>query len=232
MTTTTISLEKTNHEELTAPPKKRGAQIILVITCLVMLAVLAGIGIRQNSSDQSLASLSTEMNALKNDNSTLAASYVEENNRLKQELTIAQKNADDWKLYASDVTAQLAALSAEIKQVTIKETEKLVYVNGQIREFESPDALMKWANENLATLWFVGDQVADCDDYAARLQLKAYQDGYIMSVQLIKDGLLNGKNVSNYLEPHMGNLAMVGNNIYFIEPQPEYFRIVYVCHRD
>ena len=24
----------------------------------------------------------------------------------------------------------------------------------------------------------------------------------------------------------MGNLAMIGNDIYFIEPQPEYFRIV------
>jgi hypothetical protein len=49
---------------------------------------------------------------------------------------------------------------------------------------------------------------------------------------LIMDGMLYDKNISNYVEAHMGNLAMIGNEIYFIEPQPDFFRVVYVCDRD
>jgi hypothetical protein len=114
------------------------------------------------------------------------------------------------------------------------EIEKIV--NGKLKEFSSLGELTDWVNEHLAVLLSTsinGTAFAlDCDDYACRLQQEAYQDGYAISVQLVENGMLDGKNVSNYTEFHMGNLAVIGDEIYFIEPQPEYFRVVYVCNRD
>lgn len=54
----------------------------------------------------------------------------------------------------------------------------------------------------------------DCDDYALTLQKHALEDGYLISVHLfdtVGDGLFN----------HMANIAVIGNDIYRIEPQTD-----------
>jgi hypothetical protein len=239
MTTTTIGLRENKREVPVVPPKKRGTPLFLFVTCLVILVVLAGVCVKQNTSINSLALSTTELSDLQKDDTaqlasykTQLASYIDENNQLKQQLAEAQQYADNWKSYASNVTAQLTTMSEKQVQTPALAMTKTITVNNQWREFESLDVLTKWATANLVTLLSVGDKVADCDDYATRLQLKAFKDGYIMSVQLINDGLLNGRQVSSFPGAHMGNLAMVGNDIYFVEPQPQHFDIVYVCHRD
>lgn len=51
----------------------------------------------------------------------------------------------------------------------------------------------------------------DCDDFALTLQRRANRDGYQMSVTITrKQGQL-----------HMINLAVIGNDIYYIEPQTD-----------
>ncbi len=60
----------------------------------------------------------------------------------------------------------------------------------------------------------------DCDDYAAQLQLRAAKSGFLMSVTIIEE---QGK-------PHMINLACIGNNICYIEPQTD--EVWFYCHRD
>lgn len=217
---------------------KRNLILVLKIAGVLSLLVISiYFGIKDNVSEKSIAALNTELYAYKSTNSVLsetADNYTKDIYQLKQNLAFAQQYADDWKSYAENLSAEFIYVPEYHDQTIVKEVEveKPVYVNNQWREFESPAILMSWSTEHLLYLWMVGDQVADCDDYAARLQLEAYKDGYLLSVQLIQDGMLNGKNVSNYLQSHMGNLAMIGNEIYFIEPQPEYFRIVFVCHRD
>jgi len=31
---------------------------------------------------------------------------------------------------------------------------------------------------------------------------------------------------------HMGNLVIIGNDIYYVEPQPDDFKIVWLCNKD
>jgi len=132
------------------------------------------------------------------------------------------------------ITEKIVTVNVTLEKITILEkiVKEPIYINGEWREFESLGVLTEWAEKHLADIWMVGSKMADCDDYAERLQTEAYKDGYLLSSQLVTGGMLNGKNVSNFTEVHMGNLAMVGNAIYFIEPQPEYFRVIFVCNRD
>jgi hypothetical protein len=99
-------------------------------------------------------------------------------------------------------------------------------------EFSSVEELDSWCKVHIITIFSVGNHQADCDDYAMRLQREAYKDGYFVSCQLIENGSLYGVNVSDYKNNHMGNLAIVKNNIYYIEPLPKQYKITYVCHRD
>ena len=52
----------------------------------------------------------------------------------------------------------------------------------------------------------------DCDDYAIQLQRRAAQSGYLISVTLVDDPQQG---------PHMINLAIIGNDIYYVEPQTD-----------
>lgn len=113
-----------------------------------------------------------------------------------------------------------------------------------LREFASVAELRAWCERNLAVILTVGqdgtvdlleptpNSGSDCDDYAERLQRLAISDGYLMSVQLVQGGCLFGVEVTPEKGCHMGNLAIAGNGVYFIEPQPGMFRIVKVCDRD
>lgn len=101
-----------------------------------------------------------------------------------------------------------------VKEVTV---EKLI----EQREFSSEEELKKWlAEDDTETIvyFFVradGTEVSsdeyDCDDYALELQQRASRNGYLMSVTIIEKNDL----------PHMINLATIGNDVYYIEPQTD-----------
>lgn len=203
---------------------------LITFSCLVLIATTVFVMMSQTKWDKSL-------NTYRDANAVLTktvSDYTDENTRLQQSLAAANQTAEDWQAFAATVSASIVYVPEYHEQTIVKQVDVAapVYVNNQWQEFPDLATLTQWANDHLVNLWFVGDTVADCDDYAARLQLEAYKDGYIMSVQLVQDGKLFGKNISNYTEAHMGNLVMVGNDIYFVEPQPKYFRVVFVCHRD
>jgi hypothetical protein len=140
------------------------------------------------------------------------------------------------------LSAQIAELKAQepeviyvTNNVTIIREEPVEVervVNGRVQNFPSLEELAGWLDQHLTTMWGGGDRVPDCDDYAERMVREAHEDGWLLHIQLINDGLLNGVQVSDKLEPHAGIIALVDNQIYFIEPQPKYFRIVFVCNRD
>ena len=96
----------------------------------------------------------------------------------------------------------------------------------QFREFGSVEELDQWCRKHTTILAVSGHPFTevtpqnDCDDYAERLQVLALNDGYLMSVQLTEG------------TAHMGNLAMIGNDIYFIEPNPGKYEVIWLCHRD
>lgn len=118
-----------------------------------------------------------------------------------------------------------------IREIPVTVTVEKI-VNGRIGNFPDFATMAGWFKDHLIVLWGANGWRPDCDDYAERMVKEAHIDGFILHAQLINDGKLNGVQVSNILECHVGLTAYVGNEIYFIEPQPGNFRIVYVCPRD
>lgn len=122
----------------------------------------------------------------------------------------------------------------EIQTVT-EYKEKII--NGKWIPWETVGQLTDYVNEHLAQIWGVNYD-PDCDDYALLLSQNAYTDGYKIWPQIIEGGEIcgtygkHGINVSGFTKRHMADIAIVGNSIYFIEPQKEYFRIVYICPVD
>ena len=80
----------------------------------------------------------------------------------------------------------------------------------QPREFESLDELNAWLakDDTDSTIYIFGSGCLanyDCDDYATALVQNALLDGYSVSAQIEGN--------------HMLNSTIIGNKIYFIEPQ-------------
>jgi len=78
------------------------------------------------------------------------------------------------------------------------------------REFESLDELNAWLakDDTDSTIYIFGSGCLanyDCDDYATALVQNALLDGYSVSAQIEGN--------------HMLNSTIIGNKIYFIEPQ-------------
>ena len=78
---------------------------------------------------------------------------------------------------------------------------------------------------NNATLLGLPIATSGCTDYAMRLSDLAVEDGYRLSLAITDmQGNIGPIHVSP--EYHMGNLAVVGDSLYFVEPQTD--SIVYV----
>jgi len=78
------------------------------------------------------------------------------------------------------------------------------------REFGSLDELKAWLakDDTDSTIYIFGGGCLtsyDCDDYAVALMRNALLDGYSISTQIVGN--------------HMINSTIIGNKIYFIEPQ-------------
>ena len=124
-----------------------------------------------------------------------------------------------------------------VKEVVKKEIEyrdivKEVIIEKPIqqREFTSKEELVNWLAEDDAetTVYFFvttdgttgSSDEYDCDDYALELQQRASKDGFLVSVTITE------KND----QPHMMNLATIGNEVYYIEPQTD--EVSFYCYLD
>ena len=101
------------------------------------------------------------------------------------------------------------------------------------REFEDLATLEKWALSHAIGLQMMKKAWWDCDDFAERFQQAAIRDGYWVSLAPVYLGDVWNKRVMvrNWSAPyHMGNMAMIRNDIYYIEPQTG--QVVWVMNRD
>jgi len=107
-----------------------------------------------------------------------------------------------------------------------------------LRHFQDLDELEGWLGQEVL---FVGIDVVDertgkfikrweCVDYAIRLQEKALKEGYIMSFEVIHHSEYNSlfKQKIPYGSSHAINSLIIGNEIYYIEPQNH--EIVFVAN--
>lgn len=129
-----------------------------------------------------------------------------------------------------------------IKVPVITEMEKKL--PQKFIEFKDLAELTEWLEKNSLPIQIIADEDGridlvnpkstsqyDCDDYAEALQIKALEQGYLMSQQLVLNGQVYGHRVSEYTEPHMGNLTTIGSNIYYIESIPPH-KVVRITTRD
>jgi len=104
-----------------------------------------------------------------------------------------------------------------------------------LQEFESPEELQDWLDRTVVVEFVAASDgnigfdvpsgrllgldfaTSDCDDYARELQRKAMYDGYILSLALTDEyGIIGRTKVAS--EYHMGNLAVINNGMWYVEP--------------
>ena len=125
----------------------------------------------------------------------------------------------------------------QVEKPVVKEVE----VSRPLLHFENINNFEQWlSNVNLIAIGFnvidpSNNDVTefDCDDYARRLQDKALEDGYIISFEVIRFSEYNSLFKEKKLPfgaIHAINSAIIGNDVYYIEPQTK--EIVFVANID
>jgi hypothetical protein len=119
---------------------------------------------------------------------------------------------------------------------TVKYVERIKEVPTELRNFNGLEELKGWLgdNRNMTVVRFQDDNsLIDCDDYALEMQYKALADGYIMSLEVIERFEYN-KLFETELLPgqslHAINLAIIDNDVYYIEPQTD--EVAFVAQLD
>ena len=119
---------------------------------------------------------------------------------------------------------------------TVEYIERVEKVPLELHNFSNLEELKQWLEdrENTTTVRFQSpDTVVDCDDYALEMQHKALADGYIMSFEVIAGSEYNVL-FTTPLPPsqslHAINLAIIDNDVYYIEPQTD--EVVFVAQLD
>lgn len=105
--------------------------------------------------------------------------------------------------------------------------------NKWAKEFESRGHFIEWYKaQHFTILLPSSDYLVDCDDYADWVQTEAIRQGYKISVVLTTNGFVGNTRVREDRRLHMGNLVMIGNDIYYVEPKIDEFKIIWISYRD
>ncbi len=114
--------------------------------------------------------------------------------------------------------------------------ERVKTVPVELHNFSDPDELKQWLEDkmNAPTVRFqLPNTEVDCDDYALEMQNRALADGYIMSFQVIGRSEYNElfkTKLPDNQSLHAINLAIIGNDVYYIEPQTG--EVAFMVHLD
>lgn len=124
----------------------------------------------------------------------------------------------------------------EIPLIETDSAESVQQIPTELRNFSNLDELKRWLDSMAKTTITVylqqPGEPSDCDDFAIALQKKALSHGYIISFQIISFSEYN-RLFSNQIRPydlHAVNLAIIGNDAYYIEPQTG--EVVLAAHLD
>jgi preprotein translocase subunit SecG len=180
---------------------KRGSgRALRIFTVIMFLAcIVASIGIGWLTTREDLEAAQTAGESLKAENEQYA-SYLEETNR-------QAKIANEQVILANVTIEKLEQKLAESEKFGAYWWER-----AHPKEFKSVDELKAWLAQDDTdnTLYIFGVGCIsnyDCDDYAVALVRNALSDGYLVSLQIERDHVLNS--------------TIIGNKIYFIEPQTD-----------
>ena len=110
------------------------------------------------------------------------------------------------------------------------------HVPVEFRNFKNRTELEQWLEERnqVPSIRFQQkDIIIDCDDFAFEMQQKALADGFIISFEIIgirEYNELFSTQLSEGQALHAINLSIIGNDVYYIEPQTG--EIVYAAYLD
>jgi hypothetical protein len=110
------------------------------------------------------------------------------------------------------------------------------HVPVELRNFTDRAELEQWLKERNQTTsirFRQHDAVVDCDDFAIELQREALADGFLVSFEIIRGGEYNDLFSIPLPEEqllHAINLSIIGNDVYYIEPQTS--EIVHAAYLD
>lgn len=132
-------------------------------------------------------------------------------------------------IYETKTKVEYQAIETTI--VKDKYIERIVETPIQLRNFDNLKQLSQWLKDtHVITVYArivdptTGNSIykPDCDDYALKLQQKAFADGYVMSFEIIQPSEYNTLFKDRRLPSgslHAINLVVIGNDAYYIEPQ-------------
>ena len=104
---------------------------------------------------------------------------------------------------------------------------EIVEVPVELGDFESTEELENWLSENHideAVMLYASGKRFDCDDYARRLIKDARADGFQLWLQVLLPDYRRpdtGERVTESDEAHALCSAIIGDRLYFIEPQTD-----------
>lgn len=111
------------------------------------------------------------------------------------------------------------------------EVEVVKYRNIFPRQFESVKQFEEWY-EAQRFAFLIPQKGSDCDDFAERLQRIALVQGYPVSQALVWWGRYYNTKVSADVRAHAGNLVLIVDTYYYVEPAPGHFKLVKLVDRD
>jgi hypothetical protein len=140
---------------------------------------------------------------------------------LKASLTTAATPTVECKLMESHTIQYIDRPATAAESV-----EQVQTIPATPSHFSSLEELRQWlvaVDTKTTTIYFqYPEAMVDCDDYALDLQRQALADGYIISFEIIGRSEYNAL-FSTELSPtsslHAINLAVIGNEAYYLEPQ-------------
>ncbi len=112
----------------------------------------------------------------------------------------------------------------EVPVIEYIEVEKEVPL--ELREFESEEELAEWlAVDKTDEIPYMKD-IFECENFARSLMKRALNDGNYMSFQVLKN--YTRPETKEFTEgPHAINSTIIGNYVYFIDPQTDEYWITY-----
>ena len=117
----------------------------------------------------------------------------------------------------------------EVPFIEYIEIEKEVPV--ELKPFESEAELAAWLDTDRTNeLPYIKD-LFECENFALTLINHALKDGHHLSFQVLKN--YTRPDTSEFTKgPHAVNSAIIGNDIYFIDPQTDEFWVAYILERE
>lgn len=109
-----------------------------------------------------------------------------------------------------------------VKEVPVDVVKEVIVEKIVIKNIEVPVFLKDFQSLGELTVWVSGHSIFGiagiCVPMAQEYAQMAAKDGYYLSLQTVENGRIFGVKVTDSLIPHMGCMAVIEKQIYYIEP--------------